>query len=213
MASRRGPDNSVRVSVVGAIRGQTCANIFHAQLTTSGSITQTDLDTWTTSFAAAFKTRFQASLPTDYAINYVKAVLYAPGGLELVSTVTPTAWSGSGGAASPIGATCTVLSWVSGVYWRGGKPRTYLPVASNQITAGTDLLSTASRTASALAGTNFKSDVNALTSGTITGTAMGFVSFRSGNAERGTPLFFTIVGCIVHPRVGSQRRRDGKWQN
>src|SRR6266566_4906455 len=97
MASRRGPDNSVRIAVVGTLRGQTCAQIFHAQLTTSGTISQADLDTYVTNFIAAYKTRFQALLPNDYSSNYCKAVLYAPGGGELVSTVTPASWSGTVG--------------------------------------------------------------------------------------------------------------------
>jgi len=203
----------VRVAIVGLLRGQTCANIFHAQLTTSGTIAQADLDTWLTNLLASFKTDFQAQLPTDFAINYGKAVLYAPGGGELVSTVTPTAWSGTAAQASPIGSVALVLSWQSGVYWRGGKPRSYMPIPTGAITAATDTLSATARTNWTTAGNNFRTAMNGLTSGTITGTTMGFVSFRSGNAERGTPLFFSISGVVVHPRVGSQRRRDGKWQN
>ncbi len=41
----------------------------------------------------------------------------------------------------------------------------------------------------------------------------GFVSFNSGNAPRGTPLFFAYTGAKVHPRPGTQRRRLGKWVN
>lgn len=213
MASRRGPDNSVRVAVVGVLRGQNAANIFHFQLTTSGTIAQADLDTWLTNLLAAFKTRFQNLLPSDYTFSYGKAVLYAPGGGELVSTITPTAWSGNSASASPQGSVAAVLSWQSGVYWRGGKPRTYLPAYNSAVTANTDTLTAAARTSLATAGNGLRTDANALTTGTITGTSFGFVSFRSGNAERGTPLFFAIVGCVIHPRVGSQRRRLGKWQN
>jgi hypothetical protein len=88
-----------------------------------------------------------------------------------------------------------------------------MPTPNNILNGGLDTITSGSRTAWATAGTNFKSDANALTTGTITGTTFGFVSFQSGNAERGTPLFFAITGCIVHPRIGSQRRRNGKWQN
>jgi hypothetical protein len=213
VASRRGPDNSVRVALVGSVRGNASANIHHFQLTTSGTISQADLDTWTTALAAAYKTRFQALLPTDYSFSYAKAVLYTPGGGELVSTSTPTAWAGTVGSASAVGAMCVVLSWQSGVYWRGGKPRSYMPCKSAALTSGTDQIPAGDRTSWTTAATGYKTDTNALTSGTITGTAFGFVSFRSGNAERGTPLFFAITGAIVHPRVGTQRRRDGKWQN
>jgi hypothetical protein len=213
VASRRGPDNSVRVALVATMRGQNVANIFHAQLTTSSTIAQADLDTWLSTFAGDYKTRFQGLLPTDYTFSYAKAVLYAPGGGELVSTYTPTAWSGTGASGSAIGALCAVISWQSGVYWRGGKPRTYVPLPSNQVSSGLDTVAATFRTNLTTDGTNFKNDINGLSSGTITGTTFGFVSFRSGNAERGTPLFFAIVGCVVHARVGTQRRRNGKWQN
>jgi hypothetical protein len=198
---------------VGTVRAQTCANIMHFQLTTSSTISQADFDTWLSTLAGDFKTRFQALLPSDFTFNYAKAVLYAPGGGELVSTYTPTAWSGTQGSNTIVGAPCQVISWQSGVYWRGGKPRTYFPLPSNVISGSTDTISSTTRTNLTTGATNFKNDANALTSGTITGTTFGFVSFRSGNAERGTPLFFAIVGAVVHPRVGSQRRRDGKWQN
>jgi len=198
---------------VGTCRGVAVANVMHMQLTTSGSIVQADLDTWLAALGAAFKTRWQALLPTDYTFGYAKAVCFTPGVTELVSTYTPTAWSGTVGAVTPVGAISIVVSWTTSVYWRGGKPRTYFPCPGSAITSGTDLLTSTTRTNMATAGVNFKNDVNALSAATITGTQFGFVSFRSGNAERGTPLFFAITGAVVHPRVGSQRRRDGKWQN
>jgi hypothetical protein len=201
------------VALVGTMRGVAVANILHYQLTTSGTPAQADLDAWVTSLANAWKTRLQSQLPSEYAFNYAKAVMYIPGGLELVSTVTPTAWSGTATALGGGGGNSKVISWQTNVYWRGGKPRTYIPLATGDYTAGTNLLTAALRTALATAANNFRTDCNALTSGAITGTSMGFVSFRTGNAERGTPLFFAVTGAIVHPRIGTQRRRDGKWQN
>lgn len=185
----------------------------HVQLTTSGTISQADLDTWLAAYGAAFKTAFQAVLPTDLTVNYFKAVLYTPGGGELVSTYTPTAWAGTAGTATSVGGPAYVISWQSGVYWRGGKPRTYFPLPTGYVSGATDTLASGTRTTITTAATGFKNAVNALTSGSITGTVHGFVSFRTGNAPRGTPLFFAIVGAVVHPRVGSQRRRQGKWQN
>lgn len=198
---------------MGTIRAQAAAMTYHAQLTTSSSISQADLDTWLTTFAANFKTDFQTQLPTDFAINYFKCVLYTPGGGELVSTITPTAWSGTASSISLSGSACAVVSWQSGVYWRGGKPRSYMPLFSNGVNSGTDTLTSAFKTSLAAAAVAFKNHVNANTSGTITGSTFGFVSFQSGNAPRGTPLFFAIVGAVIHPRMGSQRRRLGKWQN
>jgi len=199
--------------MVGTCRGQNVANIFHTQCTTSSSISQSDADAWLTTLAGDFKTRFQSVLPTDYTFSYAKAVVYTPGGGEIVSTYTPASWVGTAGGISNNGSNCQVISWQSGVYWRGGKPRTYFPIYGGDITAGTDQLTAGTRTALVTAANNFRTDCNALTQGTITGTAFGFVSFRTGNAERGTPLFFAITGAVCHPRIGSQRRRLGKWLN
>jgi hypothetical protein len=165
MASRRGPDNSVRIAVNGTVRGQNAANVYHAQLTTSSSIAQADLDTWVTSYLAAFKTRFQTVLASDYSLVYGKAVCFTPGGGELVSTITPTTWAGTGGSATSNGALSSVVSWNSGVYWRGGKPRTYLPMPSVSVNSGLDTLVASYRTNLGTAATNFRSDVNALTAG------------------------------------------------
>lgn len=214
MASRRGPDNSVRLAMSGNLRAQNWANVFHAQLTTSSSISQADLDAWSTSFAAAYKTDFQSQLGTDVNVTACKAILYTPGGGELISNPAIVTWAGTGGATSLMGSVSSVLSWLSGVYWRGGKPRTYLPgTPGGFISAGTDNLTGAAKTSLSAAAVAFRTAVNALTSGTITGTTFGFVSFFSGNALRGTPLFYAITGATVHTRVGSQRRRDGKWLN
>ena len=213
MASRRGPDNSVRVAISGTVKGQSFANIFHAQLVTSSTITQTDLDTWTLAFFNAYKTRFQSLVPTDTTVSFAKAVLYTPGGGELIS-LQGTAYAGTGSASSAPGAPSKVVSWLSTVYWRGGKPRTYMPgLVAGDLTTSTDVIAPTPLANLKTGAANFRTDVNALTAGTITGTTIGFVSFRSGNTERGTPLFFAFTGSTVHPRIGSQRRRDGRWQN
>lgn len=212
MASRRGPDNSVRLAVSGTLRGQNWANVFHYQLTTSSSISQADLDTWTSTIFGYYKTRFGPLLGSDCSIISAKAVLYTPGGGELISNATGTV-AGSIGSASIAGAMSKVVSWLTTVYWRGGKPRTYLPtVVAADLTAGTDTLTAASKTALQTAAAGFRTDANAYTVGTITGTSFGFVSFRSGNADRAVPLFFAVTGATIHSRVGTQRRRDGKWQ-
>jgi hypothetical protein len=66
-------------------------------------------------------------------------------------------------------------------------------------------------TALTTAGTSFRTAINAITQGTITSTVLGFVSFFTGNAPRSPALFFAFSGAKVHPRLGSQRRRLGKW--
>lgn len=213
MASRRGPDNSVRVAISGTVGGNNFANVFHAQLTTSSAISQADLDTWTTSFQAAYKTRFAPQQGGVVLYVLAKAILYTPGGGELISSIAMTG-AGTGGTAVTDGSCSAVTSWLTSVYWRGGKPRTYFPGALTALVNADDHTFTAAAlTTATTAGNNFRTDVNALAPGTITGTQFGFVSFSTGNAPRVTPLFFSISGARCHPRLGTQRRRLGKWVN
>lgn len=210
MPSSRGPDNTVRVAISGNWNGQTYANIFHVLLTTSGTVPQADLDAWLTSFQAAYKTAFASTMVTGTTFVDAKAILYAPGGGELISDVAMTG-STSGSSAIPDNAVSTVLSWVSSVFWRGGKPRTYLPGVATTWTADGKTLTSSVRSSWVTAANGFVTAVNALTHGSITGTQFGFISYFSGNVPRTPPAFFPITGSKVHPRFGTQRRRLGKW--
>jgi hypothetical protein len=212
MASRRGPDNSVRVAITGTLGGVNWANVFFCQLTVSGTPAQADLDAFLTAFQAAYKTRFGPRQITSLSYTQATATLFLPGGGVLQSVVAMTGAGTEAGTAVADNAASKIISWLSTVYWRGGKPRTYLTgVPTGDVTSATSL--TAAEIALLkTAATNFRSDVQALTSGAITGTQFGFVSFQSGNVPRTPAVFFPITGATVHPRLGSQRRRLGKWK-
>jgi hypothetical protein len=202
----------VRLAIAGLHDTVGWANVFWAQLTTSSSISQADLDTWTNAAQAAYKTRFAPREVTTVTYATATATLFTPGSSVLQSTVAMTgAGTLSGPEVADLSA-CKVVSWLTTVYWRGGKPRTYIPGVVTADTTGANSLTSTEITALTTAGINFRSDINALTAGTITGTSLGFVSFSSGNAPRGTPLFFAFTGAKVHPRLGTQRRRLGKWR-
>jgi hypothetical protein len=197
----------------GTIQGNNWANVFHAQLSTSSAISQADFDTYIAAFAAAYKTRFQAQMGSTVQVTQCKAVLYTPGGGELISSPVITPWNGTG-AGALAASLCTVVSWLTGVYWRGGKPRTYLPgLPTGDLNANLMTILTVWRTATITAANSFRTDINALTSGTITGSVLGFISFFTNNALRTPPIFYPFTGATVHPRAGSQRRRDGRWMN
>jgi hypothetical protein len=213
MASRRGPDNSVRIAITGTMTGRTWANVFFSQLATSSTITQADLDTYVTAFQAAYKARFAAVQSGSVAYSNAKGTLFAPGGGVLHSLIAMTGTGSEAGTDPESTAMAKVVSWLSTVYWRGGKPRTYLigPRIADIDATTESTFTGAARTAVVTAANNFRTDVNALTAGTINGSVLGFVSFRSGNVERVTPLFFPVSGSLCHPRIGTQRRRYGKW--
>ena len=212
MATRRGPDNTVRFSISGLINTVAWANVFWAQLTTSGTPSQADLDTWLTAVQAAYKTRLQTDIQTGATFTQAQALLFLPGGLTLPSIIAMTgAGTGTSVGLEP-SSLCGVVSWQTGVYWRGGKPRTYmpLPIAANRNDHRT--LSAGGITTISSHANSFRTDVNAVAAGAITAGQIGFVSFRSNNADRVPPVFYAYTGVKVHPKLGEQRRRLGKWQ-
>lgn len=213
MPSRRGPDNSVRVAISGTNQTENWANIFHCQLSTSSAIIQADLDTWTTAFQAAYKTNIAPVQGANNLYVLAKAVCYTPGLTQVTSSIAMTGNGGIATASASSVAISAVISWLTNVYWRGGKPRTYSGgLAQSQVTADR-MLTGAAITAIGTAATNFRTAVNALTAGTITGTQFGFISYSTGNVPRSPAVFFPITGARVHPRLGTQRRRLGKWAN
>jgi hypothetical protein len=185
--------------------------VFHAQLTTGSSIVQSDINSWTASFASQYKTSFAPRQTADVQYVLTKCVLYAPGGGELIGTSAMTGAGTSGGTMVGSLSACKNISWLSTVYWRGGKPRTYISGVSNSEASGDFELIGGEITALTTAATGFRTAINALAPGTITGTTLGFVSFSSGKVPRVPSVFFPFTGAVVHPRLGTQRRRLGKW--
>lgn len=211
MATRRGPDNSVRFSIAGTLNGVPWANVMWAQLTTSGTPTQGDLDTWLTAVQAAYKTQFAPNSQTYVLYTQAQALLFLPGALTLPSLIAMTgAGTGTLTSGDPSDV-CWVISWQTGVYWRGGKPRTYIPAPTVGLRSDHRILTATAQTNLRTTALAFRTAVNAATAGAITGSSLGFVSFRSGGADRSPPVFFSYTDAKVHPRLGTQRRRLGRW--
>jgi hypothetical protein len=203
----------VRVAIQGNSGVASSINVFWAKITPSGTVTQADLDTWTAAFAAAYKARFARDLPTNFTFISATAVYFVDGTpLNVMESVAGMTGAGTGTSTKEM-STAAVISWLSGAYWRGGKPRTYIPCGAG-LAGGTTVGTLSSTlitnlTADAAA---FRGDINGLTAGTtIAATSLGFVSFFSANALRTTPIFFAFTGSKIHPRYSHQRRRDGKW--
>jgi hypothetical protein len=212
MATRRGPNLTVRVAVTGVKNTVPWANVHWCQLTTGSTIIQADLDTWTSAFGTAQGSNIGPQQAPSVTYSLATATLFQPDGSILRSVRTVSATGSEAGTEMNDNGPAWVISWLSSVYWRGGKPRSYIPgVMQGDATAPGILTAGAvnTKTTAALA---FRTAVNALTAGTITGTQLGFVSFRSGNADRVPPIFYPFTGAKVHPRLGNQRRRQGPWQ-
>ena len=195
----------------GTYAGEPWANVFWCFLAGGTTATQASLDAWTNSFGGAYKTGFQPQQPGAVVYTLVQATLFQSPGIALHSSQAMTgAGAQSGGIVNFLGAG-PVVSWLSSVYWRGGKPRTYLPGVLAAETTDNKTLTTTAVTGYNNAATNFHTAVNALSAAGITQTQHGFVSFFTGGTLRDPPVFFPINGNKVHHRMGTQRRRLGPW--
>lgn len=211
MATRRGPDNTVRFSIGGTMSTVNWANVFWAELTMSGTPSVADLDSWLTAAAAAYATNFDSYCTSNALQSIAQAQLFLPSSGLVTSTIALSGAGSGSTSTADLDSSCAVVSWSINAYWRGGKPRTYLPaLVGSLIVSERRLTSTAITNLTASAGA-FLTAANALSSGAITDTTLGTVSFRSNNADRVPPVFFPYTGAKVHPKVGTQRRRLGKW--
>jgi hypothetical protein len=212
VASRRGPDNSIRFALQGTTGVSVWANVFWVQTTVSGTPPQADLDAILLAFSNAYKTRFAPLMSNDAAFKQAACTFFDPGGGIVQSALALTGNGTNGSSADSDAAASKVISWRSNVYWRGGKPRTYLAGSVAGDFSDPQTVTAGVRTTMVTNAAAFRTDVNALTHGAITTVTLGFVSFRSGNADRVPPAFFPISGAVAHQRFGTQRRRLGPWR-
>lgn len=163
----------------------------------------------------AFKTALTSSslyggCHNSVHVTQLQGVVQLDADTAVQSQITAAIDGGNGGTVHPSNVSM-VLSWLSGAYWRGGKPRTYLPgVATSSTDSNHSLLDSFKTSLQSLASA-FRSDVNGITTPAVDLTELGMVSFVSGKAWRSTPAFFPFNSVIVHDRLASQRRRLGPW--
>lgn len=186
------------------------ANILHySTFNATHTPTNTDLAAWVATLSSDWANALSGVLSTNWKIISATATMLDGSGNQGVDTTSHTGTAST--VALPPG-TSVVVTWkASGVSWRGGRPRTYLPgVTSGCQTAGDDSSITTSF-ASALV-SQMKTYITngnaiALAGGT---TNLTVVSYFSKGAFRIPPQLFPISAPVVHQRLASQRRRSGK---
>lgn len=199
--------NCLRIRITGKLNTQNIAHIMHAQYA-GGTPSVADCNTLAGLIRGAWATRFTSQLPTgaSYSMFEVADLATMTGAVGVnTSAVTGTAAA----AAGVTNAACAVISWKVGLRYRGGKPRTYVPYGSAAAPANGIQVPGAYVTSLKAAAAGFLTDVNAMTSGTIT-IALAMVSYYSHNQLRPLGLPYLITGSDVHNRVDTQRRRLGK---
>lgn len=195
----------------GNIGGQPWANIFYVQTDTPGITTSAGVVDMLEAFRDAWSTAdMNDALHSSYHVTQLNGIVQTGPSSAVQGQVSASITGGAGGTALPANE-CYVLSWLSEAFWRGGKPRTYVPglttgnIDTNHSLADSDKAVLISRAQT------FLTTVNAITTPAVDETTMGFVSFQSGGAWRSPALFFPYNDVTVHDRLGTQRRRLGPW--
>jgi hypothetical protein len=182
--------------------------VFWLKLTTSGAL-QADLDSVNASVAtAANSSGLIPALGTQWVMTGSDATWIYSAGNSLESHYTND-FGGTGGTCIDNAATCAVVDWLIGRYYRGGHPRTYFGgIATASVTSGSVLGNPQSANIAAGAAA-WLTAVNALTHGSISAVALGTVSFAQANAWRSPPVFEAYTGSKVRTHLGTQKRRIG----
>ena len=200
------PPGYARVAITGTLLTKPWVMIFYLQLTGS-SITTADLNTLAGDIGTAWNTNCAGQVTSD-VVSTGCTIVYVPSvGNELVGTSTFSHGGSGGGTTVADVSACYVVNWHINAYYRGGHPRSYVPgVITGNVTNGSGITGGAQSSVTS-AYTNFLTAVNGYTTTNISAASMGTMSFQSGNAWRGTPLFRKYQSVSVRALLGSQRRR------
>lgn len=200
------PDDVVHLAFNGQQSSMTWAIILWLKVTAS-SRTGADLATLLGAIGSAWSTDIAQLYVGSCSLQEIKGVWIIPGGGEIVQSDTTVRNGVATGTQIPNLATCAVINHRVDKYYRGGKPRSYLPgVPATNTTDFVHLTTTAISNYQTRFG-NFMNAVNALTAGGITNVKLGTVSFVSKGDWRATPEFWQFNGNSVRSILGTQRRR------
>jgi hypothetical protein len=180
-------------------------NVFWLHLTSSAPAAA-DLASIVDSVVASYFARFAGFIATGAVVSEAQASwLYASGSVLAVDHTYSDAFAS--GTAIDNFSSSYVLDWKITDFYRGGKPRSYIPGVVGSACVDGRSITTSARTNLAAAGVNFMNDVNALTHGNISAVQLGTVRFISAKAWLSPPVFRAYTGASVAAKLGSQRRR------
>lgn len=202
------PAGVARVALSGTILGHPWINTFWLQITHTGAVTVTDLQDIADFISASWNTDFGAAVSADAILTQVSVAFYPTVGTELVYVGSYSHVGGAPAAVQDAGASW-VIDFVISSFYRGGKPRWYLPgVPAASISNGSNISTSGFNVL--VGGINiFRNHLNAHTTANVTAMTMGVVRFASGNAWLTPPVFwpYTSVKVGKKYKLGSQRRR------
>jgi len=193
------------------VGGQPFALIFWARMVAGTVTSNADLSAWLTAFRNAMNTSgLLSNLSNTVSVTQFRAVnVVAPG--VAFAAVNTTAVNGTGSGATLPANIAVVLSWGSSAHWRGGKPRTYLPGLGSAAADTNHSLLDSSKAAIQAQAAAFLTAVNGISAGGVTQTELGFLHWQTNDTWLSPPAWFAFSGVTIHDRLGSQRRRLGRW--
>lgn len=166
-----------------------------------------------TSACQALAADIQAAMVSDCKALMSSAWIIGPG--TVLDINSNTGAEGTGGTpnngtrtgSAQIASACVVINHAITRRYRGGKPRTYAPflTETDLLTVGT--WQSSSLTAVTTGWASFVTTALASSSGGVSLTAYGAVSYFLNGAPRTTPVFEPITASSARQVIGSQRRR------
>jgi hypothetical protein len=178
--------------------------------TESEAAVNADLVTLEPLIANSWLTRFSPYITNAGVLATIRLVLFRASG-ELASTFTP-AYSGSGGTEDSSASIAACVNWETDAYYRGGKPKTFIPAVDSSKLASVSQLSSAYSEALGTAMSSWSgTDVPTFVSTHLTTPPEHIApSWQTGNAYRDTAIQRLVYSAWVQPRICTQRRRLGK---
>lgn len=163
---------------------------------------------------AALAADIQAAFVTAWKTLTHPSVSIGPCTVTDISSLTGA--QGTGGATTDgtlasshelSASACLVINHQIARRYRGGKPRSYLPVYASEELATPGTWSATNVSGGTTAWSSMMTSILAATSGGVAITAFVCVSYYAGHSLRGTPLVETVQASFARQQVGSQRRR------
>lgn len=213
------PGNVIKANLLWGVEGDLTAETIHF-FSYSGAAGSGDLSTFASSLVSNADTQFAALVNTSSGMQSATCRDLATSMGAEVTAGTPWTGTRSGGATPP--AACVVVAHSIARHYRGGHPRTYLPVGS-----ATDVV------AAGTWNTTFLGDVDTAwglfisgvidTYGGLTIQNLVNVSYfgppnriitsstgrvRTVSTMRGVPIVDQVTGHVARKLIGSQRRRN-----
>lgn len=202
------PAGTARVAISGTTLGHPWVNVFYLLVTHTSAITVTDVQTIADGIATAWAAH-AGSFSTECVLLTVDVTVFPTSGTEVRYVGTYSHAGTSTVTSLKEVSACFVVDYITGEYYRGGHPRSYLSgVPQDATTDGANL--TSSYQSGIVTNWNaIRNAINALTSTNITAITMGTVRYASGKAWLSPPRFvpFTSVKIGKKGKIGSQRRR------